>query len=210
MIDASTKTLEDVERIVEGMDTRSGWEKTVLEMHRSRCANCGNADKIRVHMVVPEAAGGKLVPSNGTVLCRACEMARDAVARHAEAAEQRPINFWMSRRLHSRINDSLRPRNGTRSLGSLVKYLMQKFVSDPDRFDDIERYQDAGKRELKVNVWVNAEEYTAFKQLLDSRSMTVTDAVKALLLLYDEETIILECTGKECQRTGAQEPQAEE
>jgi hypothetical protein len=185
--------------------TQKAWAGMVLDAHQWRCANCGGTDRIRVHMVVPESAGGKLVPSNGTVLCRTCEFARDAVVRHSEPLQQRPINFWVSRPLHSRIHEHIRPRNGTNSLGSLVRYLIQKFIADPDRFDDLERYQDTGKKDVKINVWVNADDYVKFKLLLDQRRMTVTDAVKALLQVYDEETIILSVTGKEPERTKIEE-----
>lgn len=191
----------EFDRVVKGKDPETAWAGLVLARHQQRCANCGSTDRIRVHMVVPETAGGQRVPSNGTVLCRACEMARDAVVRHAAPLEQRPINFWVSRPLHTRIKEHIRPRNGTNSLGSLVKYLIRKYVEDPDRFDDLERYQDTGKKDIKINVWVNAGDYEKFKMLLDQRRMTVTDAVKALLQVYDEETIVLSVTGKEPERT---------
>lgn len=171
--------------------TRSKWERMVLLQHRNLCVNCGGNDRLRVHMVVPEEAGGRLVDENGIVLCRTCEMAKEAVERGAHGADRRLINFWVSRRFHTRIEESLRLRNGFVSLGNLVRYLMTKFVGDPERFDDIERYQDFGGADVKLNVWVEPDTYEGFKTLLEQRRMTVTDAVKALLQLYDEETIVL-------------------
>jgi hypothetical protein len=175
---------------------RRKWEKEVLHQHQNHCANCGGTDRLKVHMVVPLEAGGKLELPNGTVLCRTCEMAKDAVEREARGSERRPVNFWVSRKLYTRIDEALRTRNGFVSVGSLVRYLMMKYVTDPERFDDIERYQDFGAAEVKLNVWVDADTYETFRELLSQQRMTVTDALKALIQLYDEETVILDTSHK--------------
>lgn len=185
--DAKVMTVEEREAAA-----RRTWEKEVLHQHQGHCANCGGTDRLKVHMVVPTEAGGKLVVENGTVLCRTCEMAKDAVGREARGAERRPVNFWVSRKLYTRIDESLRTRNGFVSIGSLVRYLMTKYVTDPDRFDDIERYQDFGAAEVKLNVWVDADTYETFREVLGKQRMTVTDALKALIQVYDEETVILD------------------
>jgi hypothetical protein len=171
---------------------RREWTKDVMHQHQERCGNCGGTDRLKVHMVVPEEAGGKLEGTNGTVLCRTCEMAKESVERSARGAERRPVNFWVSRKLYTRIDESLRTRNGFVSIGSLVRYLMTKYVVDPARFDDIERYQDFGGADVKLNVWVDADTYETFREVLAQQRMTVTEALKALIQVYDEETIILD------------------
>jgi hypothetical protein len=171
---------------------RKVWEAQVRANHRNKCANCGGVERLRVFMLVPEEAGGRLLDTNGTLLCRACEMAKEAAERATSPQYRRLVNFWVSQKLHARIEDALRIREGFVSLGHLVRYMMSKFVTDPVRFDDIERYQDFGSSDVKVNVWVDADTYETFKQMLEQRRMTVTEAVKSLIQMYDEETAILE------------------
>lgn len=175
---------------------RRKWWKEVLHQYQNHCVNCGGTDRLKVHMVVPLEAGGRLEVENGTVLCRTCEMAKDAVEREARGSERRPVNFWVSRKLYTRIDEALRTRNGFVSIGSLVRYLMTKYVTDPERFDDIERYQDFGAAEVKLNVWVDTDTYETFREVLGQQRTTVTDALKALILLYDEETTILDTSHK--------------
>lgn len=177
-------------------DEKKEWTKAVLVACRSQCVNCGSTDRLKVLMLVPEEAGGKLVDSNGTVLCRACEMARDAAERALDGSKRRLINFWVSRHLHERIDTAIKTRNGFVSMGHLVRYMMSKYVTDPERFDDLERYQDFRKSEVKVNVWVDSDQYGVFKRMVQDAKMTVTDAVKSLIQVYDEETTILDRAGK--------------
>jgi hypothetical protein len=62
---------------------------------------------------------------------------------------------------------------------------MSKYIVDEARFDDLERHQDSGA-DVKINVWVDVDAYTTFRQLVDARGLTVTDAVKSLILVYQE------------------------
>jgi hypothetical protein len=176
-----------IEVFSEAPENRVGrWEQLIRHKCRNKCANCGSVDRLRVRMVVPKEAGGQLEPFNGILLCRACEMAMDSVGRTTKERARRPINFWMSRRLHNRLKNGVRTRNGFTSMSSLVRYLVGSYVTDEGRFDDLENYQEEGA-DVKINVWVEADSYLEFKDLLANRGMTVTDAVKALVRMYEAE-----------------------
>ena len=87
-------------------DVQRAWESTVLGEARGKCANCGSEDRLRPRMVVPEVAGGKLIPSNGIVLCRTCELAMDSAGRYVEPGQmKRPVNFWVSKKLYDRLQN---------------------------------------------------------------------------------------------------------
>jgi hypothetical protein len=100
-------------------------------------------------------------------------------------AALRPINFWVSDKLYKSLQSNA--RGGFHSMAALVRYMMAKYVSDADRFDDLQQYQDEGS-DVKVNVWVETDRYANFKQLVDSRGLTVTDAIKALIRMYEAES----------------------
>jgi hypothetical protein len=170
-----------------GSDERGAWEKEVQEAGRFKCANCGSDDRVKPRMVVPVEAGGKLVLGNGILLCRTCELTLETAARYAEPTKtKRPVNFWVSRKLYDRLNDESE-RTTFRSMAGLVRFLMTKYVSDPDRFDDLSQYQDAGT-DVKVNVWVESDIYARFKELVDRRGQTVTDSLKGLICLFENES----------------------
>jgi hypothetical protein len=158
------------------------WVQKILERSQGKCSNCGGTHKVKVSMVVPREAGGRLSLDNGRVLCRACEMAADVVSKTPNGEAKRPVNFWVSRRLFKKI----KALNGFSSNGALVRYLMQKYVSDANRFDDLSSWQDQGT-DVKVNVWVDNEIYERFKAIVGKRGSTVTDALKSLIRMYEEE-----------------------
>lgn len=171
-------------------DTQRAWESVVLAEARGKCANCGSEDRLRARMVVPDVAGGKLTPSNGIVLCRTCELAMDSASRYVEPGQmKRPVNFWVSKKLYDRLHDESE-KTSFKSMAGLVRFLMTKYVSDPDRFDDLAQYQDVGT-DVKVNVWVESGIYSRFKELVDRRGSTVTDALKGLIGMFENEASAL-------------------
>jgi len=171
-----------VEEVAAPIDPVVEWERKVRERFRFRCGNCGGSDRLKVRMAVPEEAGGKLVSSNGLLLCRPCEMAAETRGRSDE--DRRPINFWVSRSLYDRLQNGLRTRAKFPSIGALIRYLMGKYVEDESRFDDLPQYIEEGS-DVKVNCWVDRGTYASFKERLDARGMTVTDAVKALIVCFE-------------------------
>lgn len=116
-------------------------------------------------------------------------MAAEAAKSPAKAGKQRLVNFWVSRRLFDRIQEGLKNYKAFNSMGSLVRYLINKYIEDEARFDDLELYQDEGA-DSKLNVWVDREHYDTFKVLLDKRGVTVTDAIKSLIRCYEEQSEI--------------------
>lgn len=164
-------------------EVREHWERrwtcAVLLQTRSRCRNCGSDDRVRVKMVVPEDAGGQLILSNGTALCRACELAHAVVTQKKKPDADHPVNFWLSRGLY----DQVKAYNGFSSTSSLVRFLVDRFAAEPGRFDDLPLYQDEGC-DVKINAWVPPASYEVFKALVTERGLTVTDALKCLLKMY--------------------------
>lgn len=163
------------------------WEQAVLEISRNKCSNCGGSDRVRPTMIVPEEAGGQYVISNGAAVCRPCALAADATRQGRAHTRKRPLNFWVSRALYDRIQEGLKAHAAFDSMAGLIRFLMGSYVSDESRFDDLEHYQEDGT-DVKVNVWVEEDRYATFKTLVDKRGLTVTDAVKALVRLYEEQS----------------------
>lgn len=160
------------------------WRTKVLERHHHACGNCGSTDRVQVHFSVPLAAGGTLAVTNGYVLCRACEMACE-IAKKPSGAARRPINFWVSKHLYDLLDSLTAPGRRFSSMGGLIRYLITLYTTSPGRFDDLPNYQDRGT-DMKVNAWVDRDAYETFKALLDTCGVTVTDALKGLILLYSE------------------------
>lgn len=178
---------EKIERPALLPEPKSEWEKQIHLRYRNRCGNCGSGERLRAKLIVPVEAGGTLSESNGVLLCRGCEMAAEAVKKNSKTSDQRLVNFWVSRKLFDRIQEGLKDYQAFNSMGSLVRYLISKYIEDEARFDDLELYQDEGA-DVKVNVWVERDRYDTFKVLLDKRGMTITDAIKNLIAMYELET----------------------
>lgn len=166
------------------------WVTRAWERARNQCTNCGGTDRLRLSLVVPEEAGGKETASNATILCRSCDVARSMLSRPgapASGKDARPINFWVSRRLYTTLQNGLSTRYGFKSVASLVRFLMSKYVADAQRFDDVLHYQDQGS-EVKINVWVPRDSYAVFKELATRNGGTVTDTLKGLIRMYEIES----------------------
>jgi hypothetical protein len=158
------------------------WTSAVWDRHDNKCASCGGEDRLRLRMVVPLEAGGQYVASNGVILCRPCEIASDT-NRVAADDPKRLINFWVHRDLHQALQDRAKDTN-LKSMASLVRYLMTKYVEDPTRFDDLAQYQNDPDSDIKINLWVDKAMYATFKSQVNQASLSVTDAVKGLIKMY--------------------------
>jgi hypothetical protein len=182
---------EDVVEFLQASDKskEDAWFRAVWEHYGGKCGNCGSDQNIAVRMIVPEAAGGKAVLTNGHVICRTCEVAQTAVRKAEEHGiiPKRPICVWVSRKLYDTIQEALQSKNGFNSMAGLTRYMMKLLVEHPERFSDLENYQDRGS-DLKINLWVDAEDYDRFKSVLSDRNLTVTDGIKGLMLLYTTES----------------------
>jgi hypothetical protein len=174
--------------VVGSKNPKDAWIDAVWEFHHGKCSNCGQAEHVSVRMIVPEEAGGKLVLSNGIVLCRTCDVAKTAVekAQASGKTPRRPVNVWVSKGLYEQVHTALKTKNGFRSMGSLVRHMMGMMAETPERFDDLSQWQDQGS-DVKVNLWVDQKDYDVFKTVLSDKNLTVTEGVKGLLLMYTDE-----------------------
>jgi len=170
-------------------DREEAWATRVHDACGGHCSNCGSTERLKVGMIVPKESGGREVVSNGTLLCRTCELAREIslkVPQPASGEHTRPINFFVSQELHAKLQNGLATDYGFRSVSALVRFLMAKFVGDADQFDDLGLYQDGGS-DVKVNVWVGRDVYASFKAITDRNGMTVTETLKGLIRMYESE-----------------------
>lgn len=152
-----------------------------------KCQNCGSKDKLAERLIVPEKAGGTKENSNIAILCRCCEMAMDSVLKSNTEDQRRAINFWVGKALHTHLNAHLSAKQGFTSMGSLVRYLIESYTANPERFSDLDQYQTVGS-DTKINVWVDRNKYEEFKKITDEKNITVTDTIKSLISLYAAET----------------------
>ena len=179
---------EKLDRIV-GEMTEDDWRSFACMRANGRCESCGNEAQLRASFIVPPDAGGNLLGSNVVALCRTCELASEMTHRDrapASGPNTRPINIWVSRGLHARLQNGLSTRYGFRSVASLIRYLMTKYVMDSTRFEDVAQYQESGS-DVKINVWVPRDTYEQFKMLADRNGLTVTDTLKGLIRMYELE-----------------------
>lgn len=170
-------------------DRKEAWATRVIDACGGKCSNCGSTERLKVRMIVPEESGGQRVVSNGTLLCRTCELAREIsmkVPQPASGERTRPINFFVSHELHRKLKNGLATDYGFRSVSSLVRFLMAKYVTEADQFDDLGMFQDSGS-DVKVNVWVGRDIYDCFKAITDRNGTTVTDTLRGLIRMYEAE-----------------------
>ena len=174
---------QDVEQMA---TSEQAWRKAVREQYRGRCSNCGGEERVTVLAHVPLDAGGTLAVSNGYTLCRTCEMvSRSAHEGVVSKGARRPINFWVSRVLDKNLDELVHGKSRFTSIGSLVRALIEVYLNDPDRWDDLEFYQDDGS-DVKINAWVDDGQYEQFRDGVMRRGLTVTDVLKALIMQFRE------------------------
>jgi hypothetical protein len=71
-------------------------------------------------------------------------------------------------------------------MGALIRSLIEMYVENEDRFDDLEQYQDNGS-DIKINIWIDIDVYSQFKEKVNARNMTVTDAIKSLVTVFEAQ-----------------------
>lgn len=170
-------------------DRKESWTSRVWEACGGICSNCGSKERLKVRMIVPREAGGKEAVSNGILLCRTCELAREIsmkVPQPASGERTRPINFFVSKDLHRKLKNGLAADYGFRSVSALVRYLMSKYVRDAEQFDDLKWYQQGGS-DVKVNVWVDRDMYDRFREITTRSGVTVTETLRGLIRMYEAE-----------------------
>ena len=172
------KTIEsDAERCF-----RMAWEERVLKRFNERCGNCGSEGRVTVIPIVPLEAGGQMELGNGMAICRACLLARST--HGAQTPRDAPVVLWVSRQLSDAVLARLGASTSAyKSMSGLVDGLIELYVRHPDQFEDLALYQDEGN-DAKLNLRAESERYEVFKTLVRARGLTITDAIKALLLIF--------------------------
>ncbi len=177
-----------VEKLVPDVDVERAWFGQVFDHYRNRCCGCGSEEHLKPKLIIPREAGGRLVMENSTLICRTCELAAELLKKKQPSYGERtrPVNFWIGRSLHKNLRNGLSHNYGFNSVASIVRFLMQQYVSTPNRFEDVMNYIDPAS-DVKVNIWAPAELYESFKETTGRNGLTVTDSLRALLRMYESE-----------------------
>jgi hypothetical protein len=179
MIEIRPGVMSDVTDIQE-------WKAKVLERDGGACVNCELKERVAACFVIPPEAGGKLRVSNGVTICRNCRIAADGARVLPQRIDNKtPINFLMSTRLHQTVTAYAADGSRFGSLSALLRAMISSFIIQPELYEDLQNWQDAGS-DVKVNGWVDGAQYEVFKNMCHDRGMSYTDALKALLLVAVE------------------------
>ena len=161
------------------------WREEVLE-ERRLCANCGAQHRLVVRPIVPFRQGGKQQLSNATVVCRDCDILRVGPLPAPAPKNRRLANFWVSAQFHQDLTATLElGYGGVRTVASLCRNLVAKYVADPDAYDDVGGYQDRGMG-VKITFQVDADDAEELKAVAQTHTLSMTDALKGLIMLYIE------------------------
>jgi hypothetical protein len=162
------------------------WKEKVLERDDRKCVNCEKHKRVAVCFIIPPEAGGFLRTSNGVVICRDCRIsAESARVLPARIENKAPINFFVSRKLHTHVDAFVHNGSKFGSVSVLVRRMIYSFITEPDLYDDLEQWQDRGS-EVRINGWVDGQQYEVFKAICSDRGMSYTDTLKGLLLVAVE------------------------
>ena len=171
--------MSDVADIVE-------WKEKILERDGSKCVNCEKKTRIAVCFIVPPEAGGHLRTANGVVICRDCRISSESArVLPARIENKAPINFFVSRNLHTHVDGFVHDGSKFGSVSALVRKMIHSFITEQDLYEDLAQWQDRGS-EVRINGWVDGSQYEAFKAICSERGMSYTDALKGLLLVAIE------------------------
>lgn len=184
-----TEPSEHIGSADQARDLEADWRRDILSKYGGRCANCGSQDRVRPKLIVPIQAGGQYKLSNGVLLCRVCDMTSAARSKGSGDSEEnrRAVTISVSRGFHEGFRDALETRNGFGSMSAVARFMVSTFIQDPSRFDDLENYQDEGQ-DTRLNLWIGLASYTTFRSIIAKRGLTVTEALKALILMYQDQT----------------------
>lgn len=159
------------------------WKEAVLARDQNRCVSCLGGGKVVVCYIVPPEAGGKPRVSNGATVCRDCRIAAEGTRVLPQKIDNKtPINFLISSKLHETVDKFVHNGSNFGSISALVRRMISSFITDPGLYEDIKQWQDEGS-DVKVNGWVDGNQYGLFKMMCKERGLSYTDALKSLLLV---------------------------
>jgi hypothetical protein len=163
--------------------TLEEWKQKVIERDKGECVNCTNVGKVTACFIIPPEVGGKLRTQNGVTVCRDCRIAAEgARVLPTRIDNKTPINFLISAKLHKVVMDYASNGSNYGSVSSVVRGMMNSFIASPELFEDMALWQDIGS-DVKVNGWVDGNQYELFKNMCNDRGISYTDALKSLLLM---------------------------
>lgn len=141
---------------------------------KNTCCNCGSKDRVRPFLIVPKEQGGKEVSSNVALICRRCDMVRKTEAGYETEDKlfvgltvSKPIGEWV-------INRG--------KVGDAVRDVIHKFLEATEVYDDLTLYQ-AEEESIRLNVWLDKEEYAKFKNKVDGINLKIKDVMTGLLTI---------------------------
>ena len=179
VIEGRPGPMDDVQNVAE-------WKIRVLERDGNKCVNCERAVRVAVCFIVPPEAGGNLRVSNGAVVCRECRISSESARVLPVRIENKaPINFFVSRKLHTHVSSFVKNGSKFGSVSALVRRMINSYITEPDLYEDLAQWQDRGS-EVRINGWVDGTQYGVFKEACSGMGMSYTDALKGLLLVAVE------------------------
>ena len=162
------------------------WKTKVLARDAGRCVNCGSGEKVAACFVIPPEVGGHLRVSNGVSICRSCRLAADSTRVLPQRIDNKtPINFLISSTLHRSVHQYVRNGSKFGSVSALMRAMIASLITQPEQYEDLTLWQDEGS-DVKVNGWVDGQQYEVFKGMCRARGISYTDALKGLLLVAVE------------------------
>jgi Arc/MetJ-type ribon-helix-helix transcriptional regulator len=171
---------------LEGFDL-AAWRREVTAARGTICQNCG-ASGGTAGFIIPPSCRGVVSVSNAIILCGRCWRLYDvsrAGASQKDAAGRSMMSVYLSEALHRRVLASVGAEKPFQSLSSLIRYVVSRYVMDEERFEDLPLYQDEGN-DILIRTRFDPERFHTFKQLCDRRGMSMSDAVRSMLVMVTE------------------------
>lgn len=160
------------------------WRDFAWERCGFKCVACGGSDHVFLRYVIPPEAGGKDVPENAVVVCRACNLADD-LARDEKGAK-RLASVWVSKPLHAWLLGN-EETHGFSSASAFVRALIDGYLRDPEGHGaDVAAVDPDDKPDsarARAALWLDHDKYAFFMVDVNRRyGKTVTDAITGLLV----------------------------
>lgn len=170
-------------QFLEDLPPELSWQSLVYARFNNKCGNCGSTERLVVRLIVPEEHGGQKIESNGVVLCRTCDLASKLSPKPGAASFQRPYNFYVNDQMLAVVE---RHSAAFRGKAGFLRHLMDTFSIEPHLYDDLAKYQSSGDHDIKINFHMDSLQFEKFKAAATSHGLTMTDALRGLLLMFDQ------------------------
>lgn len=163
------------------------WRDEFLKKNKHKCQNCGSTESLVVYRLVSIKNGGYPNDSNGTVLCRKCELSK---IESTHTPKNKAVCFWVPASLFKDVRDVVDGDDGPKSFSGVVASMVKEYLKDPSAYEDLYLYSN-NARDVKVSVRMEGPLYEKFNKALSFNSelqghggATVTDSLCGLLYLF--------------------------